>query len=178
METYRSNVIGCFIWDLHVTLQRRSNGTSWWLTTKTSWWRTTETSLGISFETCLRRRGDVLREHRFYVLLRRRHDVPIRRREDVPLRRLGEVPLRRHWVFHFRRTCDVAGTYRETSLQCRHDVLLPGGNKALFSLWFLQITNFNWIKMWRRSQLLENYEFWISQIFEKKKNLTISKLNS
>ena len=59
--------------------------------------------MGVSFETCLRRC------------------------EDVPLRRLGDVPLRRHWVFHLRRTCDVTGTYRETSLLRRYDVLLPGG---------------------------------------------------
>ena len=57
--------------------------------------------MGLSFETCLRRR------------------------EDVPLRRLGDVPLRRRWVFHLRRTCDVTGTYRETSLRRRYDVLLP-----------------------------------------------------
>ena len=62
-----------------------------------------------------------------YVLLRRRHDVPIRRRGDVALRRLGEAPPRRHWVFHLRRICDVTGTYRETSLRRRHDVLLLGG---------------------------------------------------
>ena len=54
---------------------------------------------------------------RCYVLLRRRHDVPIRRRGDVPLRRLGDVPPRRRWVFHLRRTYDVAGTYRQTSLR-------------------------------------------------------------
>ena len=54
---------------------------------------------------------------RCYVLLRRRHDVPIRRRGDVPLRRFGDVPPRRRWVFHLRRTYDVAGTYRETSLR-------------------------------------------------------------
>ena len=57
----------------------------------------------------------------------RRHDIPIRRREDVPLRRLGDVQLRRCWVFHLRRTCDVTGTYRETSLRRSHDVLLLGG---------------------------------------------------
>ena len=61
------------------------------------------------------------------VLLRRRRDVPIRCRGDVPLRRLGGVPRRRHWVFHLRRNCDVAGTYRETSLRRHYDVLLPGG---------------------------------------------------
>ena len=48
---------------------------------------------------------------RWYVLLRRCHDVPIRCRGDVALRRLGDVPPRRCWVFHLRRTCDVAGTY-------------------------------------------------------------------
>ena len=64
---------------------------------------------------------------RHYVPLRRRHDMPIRSREDIPLRRLGNIPLRRCWVFHLRRTCDVAGTFSETSLQRCHDVLLPGG---------------------------------------------------
>ena len=83
--------------------------------------------MGVSFETCLRRREDVPMRRRCYVLLRRRHDVPIRCRGDVPLRRLGDVPSRRRWVFHLRRTCDVAGTYRETSLRHCHDVLLPGG---------------------------------------------------
>ena len=84
--------------------------------------------MGVSFETCLRRHGDVLMGRRCYVLLRRRHDVPIRRRGDVPLRRLGDVPTRRRWVFHLGRTCDVAGTYRKTSLRGRYDVLLPGGH--------------------------------------------------
>ena len=60
--------------------------------------------------------------------MRRHHDIPIRRREDVPLRRPGDVPLRHHWMFHLRRSCDVTGKYRETSLRRRHDVLLPGGN--------------------------------------------------
>ena len=58
---------------------------------------------------------------------RRRHDIPIRRRGDLPLRRLGDVPPRSRWVFHLRRTCDVAGRYRETSLRRRHDILLLGG---------------------------------------------------
>ena len=66
---------------------------------------------------------------RHYVPMRRHHDIPIRRPEDVPLRRLGDVLLRRRWVFHLRRTCDVTGTYRETSLRRHHDVLLPGGEK-------------------------------------------------
>ena len=65
---------------------------------------------------------------RCYVLLRRRHDVPIRCRGDVPLRRLGDVLRRCRWVFHFRRNCDVAGTYRETSLRRRYDIMLPGSN--------------------------------------------------
>ena len=51
---------------------------------------------------------------RCYVLFRRRYDVPIRRRREAPLRRLDNVPSRRRWVFHLKRTCDVAGTYRES----------------------------------------------------------------
>ena len=84
----------------------------------------------VSFETYLRRRGDVLMGRRHYVPLRRRHNMPIRRREDVPLRRLGDVPLRRRCVFHLRRTRNVAGTYKETSLRRRHDVSLPGGRNS------------------------------------------------
>ena len=71
--------------------------------------------MGVSFEAYLRRLGDLLIGRRHYIPLRRRHDIPIRSRKDVPLRHLGDVPLRRHWVFHLRHTCDVAGTYRETS---------------------------------------------------------------
>ena len=76
----------------------------------------------------MRRRGDVMMGRRYYVILKRRYDVPIRRRGDAPLRRLRDVPSRRRWVFHLRRTCDVTGTYRETLLRRRHDVLMPGGN--------------------------------------------------
>ena len=65
-----------------------------------------------------------------YVRFRRRYDVPIRGRRDAPRRGLGHVPSRRRWVFHLRRTCDIAVTYRETSLRCRHDVLMPGGTSA------------------------------------------------
>ena len=115
-------VIECFIWDLQETSQSRTNGTSRIRTTAMSRWHTTETSLGVSFETCLRRRVDALMRRRCCVLLRRCHDVPIRCRGDVPLRRLGDVPPRRRWVFHLRRTCDVTGTYRETSLRRRYDV--------------------------------------------------------
>ena len=80
----------------------------------------------LHFRLVFRRRGDVLMGRRCYVLLRRRHDVPIKCHGDIPLRRLGDVLSRPRWVFHLRRTCDVAGTYRETSLQRRHDVLLQG----------------------------------------------------
>ena len=127
METYYNNVFGCFIWDLQETSQRRANGRWWIRTTEMSWWRTTETSLGVSYKTCLRRRGDVMMGRGCYVLLRRRYDVPIRRRWDAPLRRFVDVPWRLRWVFRFRRTCHVAGTYRETSLRRRLDVLMPGG---------------------------------------------------
>ena len=82
--------------------------------------------MGVSFETCLRRRGDVMMGRRCYVFLRRRY--------DAPQRRLGDVPSRRRWVFHLRRTCDVAGTYRETSLRRRDDVLMPGGKRVTFNL--------------------------------------------
>ena len=120
METYHSELIGCFIWELLETSYRCTNQTSWTRTTGTSWWHTTETSLDVSFETCLRRRQNVP--------LRRCHDILIRHCGDVPLRRLGNVSLRLRWVFHLRRTCDVAGRHRETSLRRRHDALLPGGN--------------------------------------------------
>ena len=70
---------------------------------------------------------DVLMGRRCYALLRSCHDVPIIRRGDVPLRRIGDAPPRRRWMFHLRCTCDVAGTYINTSLGRRHDVLLPGG---------------------------------------------------
>ena len=43
---------------------------------------------------------------------------------EVPLRRLCDAPPRRRWVLHLRRTFDVAGTYRETSLRLHYDVLL------------------------------------------------------
>ena len=75
---------------------------------------------------------------RHYVPMRRYHDIPIRRYEDVSLRRFGDVPPRRRWVFHLRRTCDVAGTYRETSLRRRHDVLMPGGKSADLQLQNMQ----------------------------------------
>ena len=83
--------------------------------------------MGVSFETYLRRPGDLLMGRRHYVPLRGRRNIPIRRREDVPLSYLGDVPLRRRWVFHLRRTCDVAGTYKETSLRHRHNVSLQSG---------------------------------------------------
>ena len=117
METYPSDVIECFIWDLQETSQRCTNGTSKIRTTETSWWSTTETSLGFSFETCLRRRRDALMGRRCYVLLRRCHDFPIRCRGDVLLRRLWDVPPRRRCVFYLRHTCNILGTYRETSLR-------------------------------------------------------------
>ena len=127
METYHSNVIECFIWVLQETSQRLTNGTSNIRTTETSWWRTTETSLGVSFETCLRGQRDALMGRRCYVLLRRRHDFPIRCCGDALLRCLCDIPMRRCWMSHLKRTRDVTGTYRETSLRRRYDVLLPGG---------------------------------------------------
>ena len=77
---------------------------------------------------------------RCWVLMRRPHDVPITCRGDVPLRRLGDVPSRRRWVFHLRRNCDVAGTYRETLLRWSHDILLPSGSKYRALLEFLLVS--------------------------------------
>ena len=68
---------------------------------------------------------------RCYVLLRLRHYVPIQCHGHVPLRRLGDVPRRRRFVFHLRHNRDVAGTYEETSLRRRYNVLLTGGNALL-----------------------------------------------
>ena len=94
---------------------------------------------------------------RCYVLLRRRYDVPIRRRGDVPLRRLGDVASRRRWVFHLSRNCDVAGTYRETSLRHRHDVLMPGG--ALIRPMFCTLElGFSQIKTKRMKNNNDNYK--------------------
>ena len=103
-----------------------------------------------------------------YVSLKRHYNIPIRRRGNVPLRRLSDVPLRLRWVFHLRRTCDVAGTYRETSFRPRLDILLLCGlilyvpilwsllwihfieclihwlisNTSLYSLWVIVTTAF------------------------------------
>ena len=90
--------------------------------------------MGVSFETCLRRR------------------------EDVPLRSLGDVPLRRRWVFHLRRTCDVTGTYRETSLRRRYDVLLPGG-KVIFMYHTKSVSNQVSAKFGSRNQKLFMFKF-------------------
>ena len=94
-------------WDVLVTYHWDVVGCFIWDLFETYWRRTDKTSS--------------------IVPLRRCHDILIRRCGDVPPRRLGDVPLRHHWVFHLKRNYDVAGTYRETSLQCCHDILLPGG---------------------------------------------------
>ena len=75
----------------------------------------------------LRRRGDIPMGRRHNVPLRSRQDIPTKRLEDEPLRRFSDVSLIRRRVFRFRRTCDVAGTYGETLLRCRRNVLLPSG---------------------------------------------------
>ena len=97
-------------------------------------------SLGVSFETCLRRRRDVLMGRRCYVLLRRRYDVPIRRRGDVPLRHLGDVPMRRRWVFHLRRTYDVARDVVTTLPRC----LIAGWGQEFYKKdrYFLSLLEF------------------------------------
>ena len=67
-----------------------------WDVLETFWWNVVITS------TC-------------YTQLRRRQEVPIKRCGDLLLRRVGVFPPRCRWVFCLRRTCDVAGTYRDTS---------------------------------------------------------------
>ena len=52
------------------------------------------------------------------------------------------VPSRRRWVFHLRRTCDIAGTYRETSLRRRDDVLLTLGLELIFWIYYCCIIFF------------------------------------
>ena len=71
--------------------------------------------------------GEVLMERCHNVPLRRHHDILRRRHGDVQMRCFDHVPLRCCWVFHLKRTCDVAGTYRGTLLRCCHDILLLGG---------------------------------------------------
>ena len=67
--------------------------------------------------------------------MRRRQNIPIRSCGDVPLRRRrhGDASSRRSWVFHLINTCDVAGTYTETSLRRQHNVLFPGGEQIVRS---------------------------------------------
>ena len=113
--TYWWDVVDMYHWDILVTYQ--------W----DGCWMSDVSSLDVSFETFLKRRKDVLTRQRYYVLLRRCHDIPIICRGYVPLRRLGEVSSKRRWVFHLRRTYDVAGAYKETSLRRFHDVFLPSG---------------------------------------------------
>ena len=91
----------------------------------------------------------------YCVLLRRRYDIPIRRRGDVPLRSLGGVSLRHHWVFHLRRACDVAGTYREASLQPRYAVLLLAGHHRLVLKNVHRLIQFNQ-KGWLKSYIDKN----------------------
>ena len=62
---------------------------------------------------------------------RRRRDLLMGRRGYVPLRHLGDIPLRRHWVFHLRRTSNVAGRYKEMLLRRSHNVL--GGSRCTVS---------------------------------------------
>ena len=81
-----------------------------------------------------RRREDVPRRRRCYIFLGRCHDGPIRCRGDVPVKCLGDVPSRRRWVFYLRRTCQVTGTYRETSLRRRQDVSLPGRQMVMIQM--------------------------------------------
>ena len=78
-----------------------------WDLFETSWRRTDETSSLRPLETWSRHTNK----------------TSWRRTTDTSWRRSTVTS----WVFHSRCTCDFAGTYKETPLRCRHDVLLPGG---------------------------------------------------
>ena len=82
-------------------------------------------------------------------LLCSQHDVPIRCCGEVPLRRLGDVPQRHCWVFHFRRKCDVTGTYRKTSLQCHYNILLPDGDDKLLTVKQICLFSYSFILFYK-----------------------------
>ena len=147
METYHSDVIECFIWDLQETSQRRTNGTS-----KI---RTTETSLGVSFETCLRRRKDALMGSYCYVLLKRFHDVPIRCRGDVPLRRLGDVPPRSRWMFHLRLPVTSLGRTERRRYNVAATSCCRVGFILKMLLWILHF----WFWSYASSKVLSHFHY-------------------
>ena len=119
METYHSKIIVCFIWGYCFISWRRSNGKLWIHTAETSWWRTTD----VFYLTLV---WDVVETYWWGVVVTCSWDV-ITTFEDVPLKRLGSVPPRHSLVFCLICTCDVAVTYRETSLRHPHNMLLLGG---------------------------------------------------
>ena len=125
--------------------------------------RTTGISLPVLFRTNRRRRRDILMEYRGYVPLRYLGVVPLRHRRvfhfrlvwdlfetyvflrrcydfqiwfcgDELMRRLSNIFPKSCGMFHLRRTCDVAGTYRETSLRRLHNLLLPDGMPIIRSI--------------------------------------------
>ena len=80
-------------------------------------------------------------------------------------------------MLHLRRTCNVAGTYRETSLQRHFDVLLPGGLCVFLSKMSAYREDFDEAKyisfLTENDELLEKY----NKIWEKivsKKNLIVN----
>ena len=128
MEAYHSDVIGCFIWDLSETSQRRTDGTDvagtyqWdvlvtykrdvvgcfiWDLSETLWRRTDGTSLLRPLQTSSRRSNK----------------TSWRRTTEPSWQPSIETSL----GVSSESTCDVTGTYRETSLRCRCDVLLTDG---------------------------------------------------
>ena len=102
--TYWWDVVDMYHWDVMVTYQWDVVGCFIWALFETSWRRTDETTMLRPLETSSRHSNKM-----------------------SWIRTLRRLSSRRCWVFHSRRTCDVAGTYKETSLSRCHDVFLPGG---------------------------------------------------
>ena len=113
MDTYHWDVLVTYHWDVV--------GCFIWDLFETSWRRTDETSSLRPLETWSRHTNK----------------TSWRRTTETAWRRSTETS----WVFHLRRICDVTGTYKETSLRCRHDVLLPGGKLHYFVIFHQKLQN-------------------------------------
>ena len=113
MDTYR--------WDDLVTYRWDVVGCFIWDLFETSWRRTDETSSLRPLETWSRPTNK----------------TSWRRTTETAWRRSNETS----WVFRLRRICDVAGTYKETSLRRRHNILLPGGRLPYFAIFHQKLQN-------------------------------------
>ena len=108
VETYKWEIVDTYPWDVLVRYHWDVSGCFIWDWFETSWKRTDGTSLLRPLGTWSQRSNETSWRHTTETSL--------------------YFPLRCRWVFCLRRTCDVVGTYRETSLRRCHGVLLPDGN--------------------------------------------------